>query len=180
MRADASAPEFLYQIIDGGSILKSCFNACLAESYTLGIQQLYAPPSVPQPTNLSLPKISSSVFFARSPLGAVDAADPEQPPLALKGHLRRCNSRLARWLSTACSCLLSNNLISLARWSMSSVSHCFFLRWAAWPASTHTNQRHTICQSWFPLEASHLCSVQHVLAWKRWSEYPPLYHDLVM
>jgi hypothetical protein len=44
MWADAPAPKFRCQIIDGGSILKSGSYTCLAESYALGIQELYAPP----------------------------------------------------------------------------------------------------------------------------------------
>jgi hypothetical protein len=44
MWVDAPAPKFRCQSIDGGSILKSGSYTCLAESYALGIQELYAPP----------------------------------------------------------------------------------------------------------------------------------------
>lgn len=43
---EASTLEFLCQMIDRSPIPKSCFNARLAESDTLGIQQLYALPTI--------------------------------------------------------------------------------------------------------------------------------------
>jgi hypothetical protein len=44
MWAEASTLEFLCQIIERSPIPESGFNACLAESDALGIQQLYALP----------------------------------------------------------------------------------------------------------------------------------------
>jgi hypothetical protein len=42
MWTDASTRESICQTIDRGSIAKCCLHACLAESYALGISQLYA------------------------------------------------------------------------------------------------------------------------------------------